>query len=135
MTMHVSQTISLTAVFNGHGEILLLERPGNVHCGELWSFPGGKVDVGESPLNAARRELLEETELVGIGWHMLGDYQYVYPDRTLKFYLFGCNCRYPGLLNSAEPHAWISVDRLKEYPMPEANQPMLKSLQMMKHAG
>jgi ADP-ribose pyrophosphatase YjhB (NUDIX family) len=29
----------------------------------IWSFPGGKVEVGESSINAAKRELWEETRL------------------------------------------------------------------------
>ncbi len=32
----------------------------------LWSFPGGRIDPGETPVEAARRELAEETGL-GVG--------------------------------------------------------------------
>jgi len=56
-----------TVVRNSKGEILLLQRsyqddfmPG------VWGLPGGKVDAGESFVEAAERELLEETNLGSI---------------------------------------------------------------------
>jgi 8-oxo-dGTP diphosphatase len=38
------------------GEVLLIRRPEGV-----WAFPGGKVELGETVVAAAQRELLEET--------------------------------------------------------------------------
>ncbi|MDQ6958894.1 MAG: (deoxy)nucleoside triphosphate pyrophosphohydrolase [Mariprofundaceae bacterium] len=122
------QAISLIAACNSNGELLLLKRPDDVHCGSLWSFPGGKVEAGETPLDAAKRELVEETGLSGQNWHSLGEYQHVYPDRTLHFHLFGCDGCDSDALNSDEAHAWVPANKLGEYPMPEANQAMLRKV-------
>ncbi|WP_081771912.1 NUDIX hydrolase [Paraburkholderia nodosa] len=43
-----------------HGKVLLVERG---RAG--WSLPGGTIQRGESPADAARRELIEETTLEG----------------------------------------------------------------------
>ncbi|WP_127553156.1 NUDIX hydrolase [Actinoplanes sp. OR16] len=49
--------------FDADGRILLLrwEDPTDGH--RLWEPPGGGIDPGETPLQAARRELTEETGL------------------------------------------------------------------------
>ena len=43
--------------------ILMHERKGS-HGAGTWSFPGGHIDPGESPTEAASRELEEETGLI-----------------------------------------------------------------------
>ena len=51
------------------GKVLVAQRPlGKRHAG-LWEFPGGKLELGESHADAARRELMEElaVDVVQIG--------------------------------------------------------------------
>ncbi len=121
------QIIALVAAFNEAGEMLLLKRPEDVHCGGLWSFPGGKVEPGEAPLDAARRELAEETGLAGTGWRSLGECGHAYPDRRLHFHLFAC--RVDGAPAQAEsPWRWASLRRARTLPMPEANRAILELL-------
>lgn len=57
-----------------NGTIILVEawRPG-LGTSSLWA-PGGIVDPGESPLEAAKRELAEETGFIGGDWKSLGRY-------------------------------------------------------------
>ena len=50
----------VAAVIRRDGRYLVGRRPPNKRHGGLWEFPGGKVDVGESMLDAVRRELAEE---------------------------------------------------------------------------
>lgn len=45
-----------TLVFNSDGELLLCHVTGTAH----WDIPKGLIDAGESPLQAAQRELFEE---------------------------------------------------------------------------
>ena len=56
----LTQVVS-AAIFEGD-KILLIKRGNNPHKGK-WSFPGGRVEVGESNLKAIKREILEETGL------------------------------------------------------------------------
>lgn len=48
---------------------ILLEEQFRYAANEtLWEVPAGRVDPGESPLEAAKRELLEETGFTATGW-------------------------------------------------------------------
>jgi putative (di)nucleoside polyphosphate hydrolase len=49
-----------TLVINSYGEVLLCHVTGYLH----WDLPKGCLGAGETPLEAARRELKEETSLV-----------------------------------------------------------------------
>lgn len=48
------------ALFDDSGRVLLQRRPPGKHHGGLWEFPGGKVEPGESAIDALVREIDEE---------------------------------------------------------------------------
>ena len=52
--------VAAAVLIDPDGRVLVCQRPeGKSHAGQ-WEFPGGKVEVGESPEEALRRELFEE---------------------------------------------------------------------------
>ena len=108
--------------------MLLLKRNSDQHCGDLWSFPGGKIEAGETPKVAAKRELQEETGLEGYDWRFLGDSTFEYPDRLLHFLLFSCLCDNIESLESESTHLWAEFDQLSNYPMPAANEELINML-------
>ncbi len=57
---HAAPVPVIGAVIERDGSYLVGRRPDEKRHGGLWEFPGGKVDAGESWLDAARRELAEE---------------------------------------------------------------------------
>jgi 8-oxo-dGTP diphosphatase len=54
-------------------EVLLVQR-GNVHGYGFWSLPGGKIEPGETAIEAAARELLEETGCLADLAQQVGDF-------------------------------------------------------------
>lgn len=52
--------IVAAAVLIEGGKVLLSRRKAGTHLAGLWEFPGGKVEAGEDPRDALRRELEEE---------------------------------------------------------------------------
>lgn len=49
------------AVFEKEGKYLLLKRPQTGSYPDTWDFAGGKLDPGENPADAVKREAKEET--------------------------------------------------------------------------
>ena len=126
--MKPKQTIALIAAFNHKQELLLLQRPEGVHCARLWSFPGGKVEDDELPLQAAVRELKEETGLSGTHWRHLHKSHHSYDDRTLFFLFFTCYCSDILALQTESKHIWAKRQQLSSYIMPKANQELIRAL-------
>jgi 8-oxo-dGTP pyrophosphatase MutT (NUDIX family) len=89
----------------------------------LWALPKGLIGPGESPEEAALREVREETGLEATPVQKLGDVRYVYTwagERVFKivsFYLF----RYrSGRLGDIAPEQRIEVDEARWLPLEEA---------------
>src|SRR5680860_901004 len=59
----------LASVICRDNRLLVCQRPPEKRHAGLWEFPGGKVEEGETNLEAARRELLEElaVNVTGVG--------------------------------------------------------------------
>ncbi|MDX8382553.1 MAG: NUDIX domain-containing protein [Ghiorsea sp.] len=131
----VDQVISLVAVCNQEDEVLLLKRPSGVHCPDVWSFPGGKVEASEMPLQAAVRELNEETHIKGKSWRHIGKHSHQYPDRMLHFLFFFCRYNTPNKLQCESDFAWFKLNQLQALAMPEANQPLIHMLQDCQQQG
>jgi len=124
------QLIVLTACFNHKQEMLLLQRKQDVHCAGLWSLPGGKLEADELPLQAAVRELREETGLQGKRWRHLGKTSYVYDACALNFIIFVCQCDDTTHFEPESEHRWVKRNQLNAYPMPPANQKIIAMLDM-----
>ena len=55
---------AIAVILNKENETLIMLRPSDAQWApNKWGFPGGKIESGEAPLEAAARETKEETEL------------------------------------------------------------------------
>lgn len=78
-----------------------------------WEFPGGKVEAGESPEDALRREIREELETeIGVG-HLIDTVEYDYPAFHLSMRCYACSI-VSGNLHLVEHEAarWLTADEL-----------------------
>ena len=123
--------VSAVALIDRDGRVLLAQRPPGKSMEGLWEFPGGKVEPGETPEACLIRELNEE---LGIDtWESclapLTFASHSYEDFHLLMPLFACR-KWEGMVEGREGQAlaWAAPARLRDYPMPPADLPLIPVL-------
>jgi 8-oxo-dGTP diphosphatase len=124
-------TVAACALVDADGRVLLAQRPTGKPMAGLWEFPGGKVEAGERPEQTLIRELKEELGIL-VNEACLAQLTFAshaYPDFHLLMPLFVCR-RWEGTPMALEGQqlAWVRVNRLRDYPMPPADEPLVSHL-------
>ena len=80
---------------------------------DMWEFPGGKVEVGETQEEALIREIKEELELDITNLNYLTTVEYDYPSFHLIMHFFICEiCGGTLSLNAHNDAKWVSLEQL-----------------------
>ena len=113
-------------------EFLIGQRPEGAPLAGMWEFPGGKLEPGEPPEEAAARECLEETGItVSVRW-LLEEVEHDYEHATVRLHFFLCEPLDPAAEPLA-PYRWASRDELATLEFPPANQSVLARLTITDH--
>jgi 8-oxo-dGTP diphosphatase len=110
----------------GDGRILLAQRPLDKHQGGKWEFPGGKLEAGETPLQALSRELHEELGIIVRQASPLTKVRHLYPERAVLLDVWEVTAF------SGEPHGregqpvtWFEARQMRGLEFPPANYPIV----------
>ena len=122
-------TVAVGILIDDAGRVLVTRRAPGAHQGGLWEFPGGKLEEGETLLEALTRELSEElgvrvetTEPLMVLEHDYGDKQV----RLDVHRVTRWSCEPSGL--EGQPLAWQRPEQLRDWAFPAANRPILERL-------
>jgi 8-oxo-dGTP diphosphatase len=123
--------VAACALIDSDGRVLLAQRPPGKPMEGLWEFPGGKVEASERPEETLIRELKEELN-VTVSEPCLAPLTFashIYPDFHLLMPLYVCR-RWEGTVQPLEGQAvaWVKPNRLREYQMPPADEPLVAHL-------
>jgi 8-oxo-dGTP diphosphatase len=120
--------VAACALIDADGRVLLTRRPAGKTMEGLWEFPGGKIEASERPEDTLIRELAEE---LGIAVREdclapLTFASHAYEEFHLLMPLYVCR-RWEGIVEAKEAQeiAWVQPARLKDYPMPPADKPLI----------
>lgn len=108
---------------------LVARRPHDVHLPDVWEFPGGKREPGESGEQAACREALEECGVTARATGSLEPIRVEFADRVVELHPVLCD----HVAGDAAPLAsqecrWVTLAQLAALDMPAPNAPILAAL-------
>lgn len=107
------KVIEVVAAIIKKEDKIFITRRGYGEFVDMWEFPGGKVEIGESSEQALKREIKEELELDISKLHYLTTVDYDYDTFHLTMHCFVCEISGGTLkLNAHNDAKWITYDDL-----------------------
>ena len=114
------------------GTVLCAQRGSTKSLAGYWEFPGGKIEVHETPQQALQREIEEELRCEITVGHELCTTRYAYDFGTIELTTFLCH------LTEGEPHLtehrevrWLSPNHLHELDLAPADREAVRLLESM----
>lgn len=94
-----------------------------------WEFPGGKIQEGETPQEALKREIMEELDTeIEVG-ELIDTIEYDYPKFHLSMDCFWCSIVKGDLvLKEHEAAMWLNQDSLSEIEWLPADRSLIKTI-------
>jgi 8-oxo-dGTP diphosphatase len=121
----------VAAVIEKDGLVLLAQRPPGKALALKWEFPGGKVEPGESPEAALRREIREE---LGCEIEITGTLRrFIHHYETVSIDMIPLRARLAAGSPPPHPHEhvalqWLPLNSVAAMDLPTADLPVLKEL-------
>ena len=121
---------------DARGRVLVAERLGGGPFQGLWEFPGGKIDDGETAVDALSRELAEELGITVTNSEPFMELHHEYPDRIvdLEFFLVSDWQGEPAGLEG-QGIRWLPVSALEPDELLPADAPVLEELRRHCQSG
>jgi mutator protein MutT len=117
------------AIMRRGDTILIAQRRVGDHLENLWEFPGGKREPGESFERCLARELQEELGVTVRVGRLVYDVTHDYPERRVRLCFFECE------LLEGEPRPihcqdcrWVKTGELQDYRFPPADDELIQWL-------
>jgi len=124
--------VAVGILMRGNGDVLLAQRPGGKPYAGYWEFPGGKVEQGETIIDALRREFVEELGIV-IGaaepWCCV---EHVYPHAHVRLHFY-ISREWHGEAQSLEGQAFSWQGGVGVEPLLPATIPLIEWLDRLRY--
>ena len=107
------KTIEVVAAIIKKEDKIFITKRSYGEFADMWEFPGGKIELGESREGALIREIKEELELDINNLEYITTVEYDYPKFHLTMHCFICEiCGGELMLNAHNDAKWVSLEEL-----------------------
>ena len=125
--------IEVVAAIIRKGDKIFATQRGYGEWKDWWEFPGGKMEVGETPEEALVREIREELSAEISVDEFLYTVEYDYPAFHLKMHCYLCSLVTEALhLNEHEAAKWLAKDELNSVKWLPADAELISLLRCLK---
>ncbi len=118
---------AVIGIIEKKGKFLIQKRPSSGLLADLWEFPGGKIEKGETADQALRREIKEEIGAEIQGEQLLTDVQHSYTQFQVSLYAFTCSLKTDPVLDRNR-HRWVSLKGMRQFPFPSGSAKVIRFL-------
>jgi len=126
------QTIEVVAAIIMHNnKVLCVQKPGHKYeyLSRKFEFPGGKIEKGETRIEALERELIEELNITTEVGDLFLTVEHTYPDFELTMHSFLCAVNSKKIqLNEHISSLWLSRKELNKLDWAKADIPIVDKL-------
>ncbi|MFT5319653.1 MAG: 8-oxo-dGTP diphosphatase [Chlamydiales bacterium] len=118
------------AVLQKDEKVLIAQRGPKGASGGKWEFPGGKIEIGETPEECLKREILEELGVVIDVGAFICSNTFTYEKVILELFAYKINyVSGEFVLNVHDDMKWVDIQALLNYEFPEADLPIIEAIQ------
>ena len=123
--------IEVVAAIIRKGDKIFATQRGYGEWKDWWEFPGGKMEVGETPEEALKREIREELSVeINVG-ELLTTVEYDYPAFHLTMHCFLCTLVGEALhLNEHEAARWLTMNELDSVQWLPADEKVIEEVRL-----
>lgn len=123
------KTIEVVAAVIRHGDQIFATQRGYGEFEGGWEFPGGKMELGETPQEALVREIEEELDTeIEVG-DLIETVEYDYPSFHLRMHCFFCSVKSGHLvLKEHEAAKWLTKETLDSVAWLPADQGIIEKI-------
>lgn len=118
------------AVIQDKEAFFIQKRPPTGLFADLWEFPGGKIEPGETPREALVREVKEEMGADLTAAEPLTTLRHFYTQFSVTLHVFLCTISGRPVVQAE--HKWLKLNQLDKYPMPSGSARILDHLRLTK---